>query len=248
MNIEKTPSIPPTTKPTLVEVEPPIQVQIEEPVASNEQEAPQQPNVHTTTNFRKDLITIPFTRVIGGSSTEVYKTVLISSDEAQAYLKAHPNSAPFPRSIPRRRISKWDPNPGAIIRGLPTDIVQTGDKIILLDMHGKQRLKVSDKSHLPDWPAPPKVPSMWEYFWRKTQTSEETAPAKKWNPVVTKEPKMNVVDKSKMDWVAHVEQEGDSEELKAAAKAKGAYLDRVDFLMRTEDKKEEQLTAARLKK
>lgn len=74
---------------------------------------------------------------------------------------------------------------------------------------------------------------------------------KKWDVVVPakgKEAKMNVVNKSKMDWEAHVAEEGDKDELEQAAKAKGAYLDRVDFLGRTEDKREEELRAARMKK
>jgi len=205
--------------------------------------------IHPTKDYREELVTIPSTRIISGTHTTLYRTVLKSAPEAQTYLSTHPNSPPLPRSIPRRRISKWDPNPEGTIRGLPSDIVQTDSKLILLDVHKGQRLKATSKSHLPDWPPPPNVPTMWEYNWRKGQ--QVGGEVKKWKTVVPgkeKEGKMNVVDKSKLDWEAHVEREGDREELEQAAKAKGAYLDRVDFLGRTEDKREEELRTARMKK
>ena len=64
----------------------------------------------------------------------------------------------------------------------------------------------------------------------------------------TKEGKMNVVDKSKLDWEAHVEEEGAREELEQARKGKGNYLERRDFLERAEDRREADLREARLKK
>ncbi|MCJ1320063.1 hypothetical protein MMC15_005400 [Xylographa vitiligo] len=196
-------------------------------------------------NHHKDLITIPHPRMVGGTLTQVFKTVPKTSEEALIYLQRYPNAAPVPRSVPHRRVSRWDPNPVGTIRGLPSDIVQTGEKLILLDVHQGQRLKAINKSHLSDWPAPVDVPTTWEYNWRKPQVFSGTV--KKWKVVVPKEQKMNVVNKSKMDWEAHVEQEGDREELVQAAKAKGAYLDRVDFLGRTEMNREEELRMARMK-
>ncbi|MCJ1402978.1 hypothetical protein MMC11_006200 [Xylographa trunciseda] len=196
-------------------------------------------------NRHKDLITIPHPRMVEGTLVQVYKTVPRTSEEARVYLQKYPNAAPAPRSIPSRRVSKWDPNPEGTIRGLPSDIVQTSEKLILLDVHQGQRLKTTNKSHLSDWPAPVNVPTTWEYNWRKPQTLGVAV--KKWKVVVPKEQKMNVVNKSKMDWEAHVEQEGDREELVQAAKAKGAYLDRVDFLGRTEVTREEELRNARMK-
>ncbi|MCJ1379553.1 hypothetical protein MMC17_002654 [Xylographa soralifera] len=196
-------------------------------------------------NHHKDLITIPHPRMVEGTITQVYKTVPRTSEEARVYLQRYPNAAPVPRSVPHRRVSKWDPNPDGTIRGLPSDIVQTGEKLILLDVHQGHRLKATNKSHLSDWPVPVDVPTTWEYNWRKPQIVRGTV--KKWKVVVPKEQKMNVVNKSKMDWEAHVEQEGDREELVQAAKAKGAYLDRVDFLGRTEMNREEELRIARMK-
>ena len=198
-----------------------------------------------TANHHKDLITILYPRMVGGTLTQVSKTVPRTSEEARVYLQRYPNAAPVPRSVPRRRVSKWDPNPNGTIRGLPSDIVQTGEKLILLDVHQGQRLKTTDKSHLSDWSAPVNVPATWEYNWRKPQIASGTV--KKWKVVVPKEQKMNVVNKSKLDWEAHVEQEGDREELMQAAKAKGAYLDRIDFLGRTEINREEELRIARMK-
>ena len=62
-----------------------------------------------------------------------------------------------------------------------------------------------------------------------------------------KGPKLNVVDKSKLDWYSYVEQEGLVDELKTAGKAKTGYLDRTDFLGKVEAKKEEEMRRARMK-
>lgn len=60
-------------------------------------------------------------------------------------------------------------------------------------------------------------------------------------PTPNKGPKLNVVEKSKLDWASHVDQEGLKEELDVAEKAKGGYMGRMDFLGRTEAKREEDL-------
>lgn len=59
-------------------------------------------------------------------------------------------------------------------------------------------------------------------------------------------PKLNVVEKSKMDWAVHVDSEGLKEELDEHAKAKGGYLNRMDFLRDVEVRKEDEARAARL--
>jgi hypothetical protein len=59
--------------------------------------------------------------------------------------------------------------------------------------------------------------------------------------------KLNVVNKSKLDWAELVDKEGRQEELDQAAKAKDAYHSRVEFLGRVENKKEEELRNARRK-
>ena len=60
-------------------------------------------------------------------------------------------------------------------------------------------------------------------------------------------PKLNVVEKSKMDWVAHVDKEGLKEELDVAARAKEGYHGRMDFLNEVEARKAEEARQARVK-
>jgi hypothetical protein len=60
-------------------------------------------------------------------------------------------------------------------------------------------------------------------------------------------PKLNTVEKSKMDWAAHVDQEGLKDELDEHAKAKEGYLGRMDFLGQVEQRREEEARAARLR-
>lgn len=62
-----------------------------------------------------------------------------------------------------------------------------------------------------------------------------------------KGPKLNVVEKSKMDWAEHVDTEGLKEELDTHAKAKEGYLTRMDFLREVDERKEAEARAARLK-
>ena len=62
-----------------------------------------------------------------------------------------------------------------------------------------------------------------------------------------KGPKLNVVEKSKMDWAAHVDSEGLKDELDTAARAKGGYLGRMDFLSEVEARKDAEAREARQK-
>lgn len=62
-----------------------------------------------------------------------------------------------------------------------------------------------------------------------------------------KGPKLNVVEKSKMDWAVHVDSEGLKDELDTHAKAKEGYLNRMDFLRDVEQRKENEARDARLK-
>jgi hypothetical protein len=52
--------------------------------------------------------------------------------------------------------------------------------------------------------------------------------------------KLNVVDKSRMDWTGFVDKEGIAEELDTHGKTKEAYLGRMDFLAGVEARKEEE--------
>ena len=60
-------------------------------------------------------------------------------------------------------------------------------------------------------------------------------------------PKLNVVEKSKMDWASHVDAEGLQDELDVHSKAKDAYLNRMDFLGEVEQRREEEARQARQK-
>jgi len=62
-----------------------------------------------------------------------------------------------------------------------------------------------------------------------------------------KGPKLNVVEKSRMDWAVHVDSEGLKDELDTHAKAKEGYLNRMDFLRDVEQRKENEARDARLK-
>ncbi|KAK5945139.1 swr complex subunit [Knufia obscura] len=58
-------------------------------------------------------------------------------------------------------------------------------------------------------------------------------------------PKLNVVEKSKMDWAAHVDKEGLKDELEVHAKAKDAYMNRMDFLSKVGQRQDDEARAAR---
>jgi hypothetical protein len=51
--------------------------------------------------------------------------------------------------------------------------------------------------------------------------------------------KLNTVEKSRMDWAGYVDQERLGDELERAGKARGGYLERMDFLGRSEMRREE---------
>ncbi|KAK5629656.1 hypothetical protein RRF57_005371 [Xylaria bambusicola] len=58
--------------------------------------------------------------------------------------------------------------------------------------------------------------------------------------------KLNVVEKSRMDWAGFVDKEGIKDELELAGKSKESYVNRQDFLQRVEAKKEEEARRARM--
>ena len=59
--------------------------------------------------------------------------------------------------------------------------------------------------------------------------------------------RMTTLEKSKLDWAKHVDEQGIREELDAAGKSKGRYLDRMDFLDRSEAFREDELRKERVK-
>ncbi|TGJ82917.1 hypothetical protein E0Z10_g5849 [Xylaria hypoxylon] len=58
--------------------------------------------------------------------------------------------------------------------------------------------------------------------------------------------KLNVVEKSRMDWAGFVDKEGIKDDLELAGKSKESYVSRQDFLQRVEAKKEEEARRARV--
>ncbi|KIW34794.1 uncharacterized protein PV07_01550 [Cladophialophora immunda] len=73
-----------------------------------------------------------------------------------------------------------------------------------------------------------------------------------WTPRTAQEvqfkgPKLNVVEKSKMDWAEHVDTEGLQEELDTHAKAKEGYLTRMDFLQQVAERRDAEARVARIK-
>ncbi|KAF0637167.1 hypothetical protein FPSE5266_01069 [Fusarium pseudograminearum] len=58
--------------------------------------------------------------------------------------------------------------------------------------------------------------------------------------------KLNVVDKSRMDWAGYVDKEGIKDELALAGKSKDSYMAREDFLAKSEAMRDEDSRRARL--
>ena len=83
----------------------------------------------------------------------------------------------------------------------------------------------------------PNPPDAIKKSWVK-QAKPEDAP---------KGPKLNTVMKSKLDWAAYVDREGIQDELDVHSRAKDSYLNRTDFLDRTEARREEERRNLRIK-
>jgi len=94
----------------------------------------------------------------------------------------------------------------------------------------------------------------YQLTWPRTkattlQSEQEHAPdaeapaAKK----ADKAQKLNVVDKSRMDWTGFVDKEGIAEELDTHGKTKEAYLGRMDFLAGVEARREEERRNLKIK-
>ncbi|OJJ87842.1 putative Swr1p complex component (Swc5) [Aspergillus glaucus CBS 516.65] len=75
--------------------------------------------------------------------------------------------------------------------------------------------------------------------WEKHPVAEATEDARG--------PKINTVEKSRLDWAAYVDQAGIKDELTVHSKAKEGYLGRMDFLDRVDAKKEEERRNVRLR-
>lgn len=83
----------------------------------------------------------------------------------------------------------------------------------------------------------------FQLSWPRTTTPstyDNMPPPEMSKAKVEKAHKLNVVDKSRMDWTGFVDKEGIAEELDTHGKTKEAYLGRMDFLAGVEARKEEE--------
>ena len=79
------------------------------------------------------------------------------------------------------------------------------------------------------------------------QKSWEKRPATGIAEENVKGPKINTVEKSRLDWAAYVDQAGIKDELRVHSKAKEGYHGRMDFLDRVGAKQDEERRNARLR-
>jgi len=164
-----------------------------------------------------ELITIKRQIEYAGEVTEVEEQVLLSSNEAQRYLKKHPEAdpkykPPNPSDTllrrPLKRPSMFEPNPTATIKGV-----------------APERLR-------------PRAPSRLDVLMAEKRAEEE---------MKKKVERMTTVQKSALDWRGFVDQQGLREELDEYGKSKQGYLAREDFLGRADMAREEAGRSARLK-
>lgn len=180
----------------------------------------------------EETITITRTYTFAGETHTEEKRVPKSSEEARLYLASQkgtnapsdidrPADAPTNPLLrrPLRRPSRFDPNPSGEIKGLPASAQLTWRQ-------RNQGLQPANTAKVNGFTKP-------------------TAPAK---TKLAKAPeKLNTVDKSRMDWVQHVDQEGLADELDVYGKSKEAYGARQSFLSQVELRREEEARGLRMK-
>ena len=160
----------------------------------------------------EETVTIKRTYIFAGEKITEQKSVPKSSAEARLYLQSQqPQSSTSTSSLltpsgnhpplqrPKKRISRFEPNPMGIVKGL-------SEPTLAWNVKNAQAKKDKEKQG----------------------------------------PKLNVVEKSKLDWAGYVDKEGMKDELDVAEKAKDGYLSRQDFLGRVDLAREEELRSARM--
>ena len=213
--------------------------------------------VPSITNLdHEDLITVKRTYTFAGQRVTEEKRVPKSSAEARLYLSelaaaqgtstqptesaAQPDSeaqveepsSDTPQNAtkkirrPLRRPSRFDPNPTGFVRGLPPEL----------------QLK---------WPRKAITISITQPDQENGITASAVSPAPstaapKNMPPPEKAQKLNVVEKSRYDWVGYVDKEGIADELDEHGRAKEAYLGRMEFLAGVEARKEEERRRAKV--
>ena len=76
--------------------------------------------------------------------------------------------------------------------------------------------------------------------------SEADAEAEAEREAEARAKKLNVVEKSRMDWAGFVDKEGLKDELELAGRSKESYASRQDFLARVDAHREEEARRARI--
>ncbi|KAF2845935.1 BCNT-domain-containing protein [Plenodomus tracheiphilus IPT5] len=125
---------------------------------------------------------------------------------------------------PLRRPTRFDPNPTGYVRALAPE-----HQLFWPRQHISSSTATTTAPHDQDnatTMAPPDAP---------TTTKPQKAT------------KLNVVDKSRMDWTGFVDKEGIAEELDTHGKTKEAYLGRMEFLAGVEARREEERLNAKMK-
>lgn len=95
--------------------------------------------------------------------------------------------------------------------------------------------------------APASAPSTTGLRRPKKRVSMFDSASNATGPASDKGPKLNTLEKSKLDWATHVDKEGISEELDEQRRAKGNYLSRMDFLSRSDAIREDDAKTSKTK-
>ncbi|KAI8932823.1 hypothetical protein NX059_010306 [Plenodomus lindquistii] len=126
---------------------------------------------------------------------------------------------------PLRRPTRFDPNPTGYVRALAPE-------------------------HQLFWPRQPTTTTCPNNTTDQETPNPNTMPPPDL-PTAAAKPqkatKLNVVDKSRMDWTGFVDKEGIAEELDTHGKTKEAYLGRMEFLAGVEARREEERLKGRVK-
>ena len=176
------------------------------------------PSTKHTADALGDMITIKRTYTFAGTTTTEEKLVPRESAEARLYLSSQASKPSAPSTAENANLNKPVRRP---LRR-PSRFDDPDPRVSLT--HTTNLIK----SHL--------VPTA-------VNNAGMNAVQKK----LEQGQKLNTVEKSKLDWAGYVDKEKLKDELDMAEKAKGSYLDRMEFLGRSEQAREEGLREGRRK-
>ena len=177
------------------------------------------PSVAPAPEVSADMIAIKRTYNFAGETTTEEKLVPRESAEARLYLSSNPDNVPKPPTPDNSSAAPTVRRP--LRRPSRFDDPNPAPTSLL-------QTTASIKSHL----APTAV-----------NTAGMSAVQRK----MAQGQKLNTVEKSKLDWAGYVDKEKLKDELDMADKAKGSYLDRMDFLGRSEQARDDVLREGRRK-